>query len=208
MRKQLLTALFALSALLTQAQKGFPVNGVADTREGLYAFTHATIVKDPQNTLSDATLLVKDGKIIAVGTSVNIPQEAIVVDCSGKFIYPSFIDLYSDYGTPMAAPMQRGGYGGGGGYTAQINSNQKGAFGWNQAIKADVNTASLFTADESKAKSMRDIGFGTVLTHVKDGLARGTGTVVTLAAKKENFLILKERASAHYSFVKGTSTQT
>jgi imidazolonepropionase-like amidohydrolase len=206
MRKQLLTALFALSALLTQAQKGFPVNGVADTREGLYAFTHATIVKDPQNTLSDATLLVKDGKIIAVGTSVNIPQEAIVVDCSGKFIYPSFIDLYSDYGTPMAAPMQRGGYGGG--YTAQINSNQKGAFGWNQAIKADVNTASLFTADESKAKSMRDIGFGTVLTHVKDGLARGTGTVVTLAAKKENFLILKERASAHYSFVKGTSTQT
>jgi imidazolonepropionase-like amidohydrolase len=208
MRKQLLTALFALSVLLTQAQKGFPVNGVADNREGLYAFTHATIVKDPQNTLSDATLLVKDGKIIAVGTSVNIPQEAIVVDCSGKFIYPSFIDLYSDYGTPMAAPMQRGGYGGGGGYTAQINSNQKGAFGWNQAIKADVNTASLFTADESKAKSMRDIGFGTVLTHVKDGLARGTGTVVTLAAKKENFLILKERASAHYSFVKGTSTQT
>ena len=208
MRKQLLTALFALSALLTQAQKGFPVNGVADTREGLYAFTHATIVKDPQNTLSDATLLVKDGKIIAVGTSVNIPQESIVVDCSGKFIYPSFIDLYSDYGTPMAAPMQRGGYGGGGGYTAQINSNQKGAFGWNQAIKADVNAASIFTADESKAKSMRDIGFGTVLTHVKDGLARGTGTVVTLAAKKENFLILKERASAHYSFVKGTSTQT
>jgi imidazolonepropionase-like amidohydrolase len=208
MRKQLLTALFALLVLATNAQKGFPVNGVADPREGIYAFTHATLVKDPQTTIADATLLIKDGKIVAAGATVTIPKEAIVIDCSGKFIYPSFIDLYSDYGTPTATPMQRGGYGGGGGFTAQINSNQKGAFGWNQAIKADVNASSIFTADEAKAKGLRDIGFGTVLTHVKDGIARGTGTVVTLAAKKENFLILKDRASAHYSFAKGSSSQT
>lgn len=208
MRKQLLTALFALMVLATNAQKGFPVNGIADPRDGLYAFTHATIIKDPQTTIADATLLIKDGKIVAAGATVTIPKDAIVIDCSGKFIYPSFIDLYSDYGTPTATPMQRGGYGGGGGYTAQMNSIQKGAFGWNQAIKADVNTASVFTVDESKAKGLRDIGFGTVLTHVKDGIARGTGTVVTLAAKKENFLILKDRASAHYSFAKGSSSQT
>ena len=206
MRKQLLTALFAILVISTNAQKAFPVNGLADPRESIYAFTHATIVKDPQTTIADATLLIKDGKIVAAGTMVTIPKEAIVIDCSGKFIYPSFIDLYSDYGTPTATPMTRGGYGGG--FTAQINSNQKGAFGWNQAIKADVNAANIFTADESKAKSLRDIGFGTVLTHVKDGIARGTGTVVTLAAKKENFLILKDRASAHYSFAKGSSSQT
>jgi Imidazolonepropionase and related amidohydrolases len=47
-----------------------------------------------------------------------------------------------------------------------------------------------------------------VLTHVKDGIARGTGTVVTLANEKENLVMLKERASAHYSFSKGTSTQS
>src|SRR5206468_9424515 len=65
----------------------------------------------------------------------------------------------------------------------------------------------LFNIDEAKAKSYRDIGFGTVLTHQKDGIARGTGTVVTLAGEKENLAVLKERASAHYSFSKGTSTQ-
>ena len=46
------------------------------------------------------------------------------------------------------------------------------------------------------------------LRHVRDGIARGTGTVVTLANEKENLVMLKEKASAHYSFSKGTSTQS
>ena len=59
-----------------------------------------------------------------------------------------------------------------------------------------------------KQKRLRDLGFGTVLSHVKDGIARGTGTVVTLANENENLVFVKERASAHYSFSKGTSTQS
>ena len=43
---------------------------------------------------------------------------------------------------------------------------------------------------------------------MRDGIARGTGTVVTLANSKENLVMLKEKASAHYSFSKGTSTQS
>ncbi len=46
------------------------------------------------------------------------------------------------------------------------------------------------------------------LSHVRDGIARGTGAVVTLANEKENLVIIKERASAHYSFSKGSSTQS
>ncbi len=66
----------------------------------------------------------------------------------------------------------------------------------------------MFTVDDSKAKPLRDIGFGSVLTHNKDGIARGTGAFVTLANEKENLVIVKEKASAHYSFNKGTSTQS
>jgi hypothetical protein len=40
------------------------------------------------------------------------------------------------------------------------------------------------------------------------GIARGTGTVVTLANSKENLVMLKEKASANYSFNNGTSTQS
>jgi imidazolonepropionase-like amidohydrolase len=61
---------------------------------------------------------------------------------------------------------------------------------------------------DATAKPLREAGFGSVLTHVKDGVARGTGAVVTLANEKENLVIIKEKASAHYSFNKGTSTQS
>jgi imidazolonepropionase-like amidohydrolase len=203
MRKQLLTFLFAMGIISLSAQTGFPVNGVADPRETIFAFTNATIVKDPQTTVQNASMLIKDGKIVAVGTNISVPKDAIVINCNGKYIYPSFIDLYSDYGTPAVQRATGFNFSG----PAQLNSNQKGAYGWNQAIKADVDASKIFMVDDAKAKPLRDLGFGTVLTHQKDGIARGTGTLVTLANKKENLVMLKDRASAHYSFSKGSSAQ-
>ncbi|MCX6298515.1 MAG: amidohydrolase family protein [Bacteroidetes bacterium] len=206
MRKIKFLVLGLLLSSLIQAQESFPVNGVADKRNGCYAFTNAKIVKDAQNTITNGVLIIKEGKIIAVGESgTAIPKEAVVIDCNGKYIYPSFIDIYSDYG--VAAPTrERGGFNFNA--PAQLTSNNKGAYGWNQAIHPETDAAKLFNAEEGKAKSLRDIGFGTVLTHLKDGIARGTGVVVTLANEKENLVVVKEKASAHYSFSKGTSSQS
>jgi Imidazolonepropionase and related amidohydrolases len=200
----LLWTLLGINSIVA-AQVTFPQNDVAHPRSDCYAFTNATIVKDVQTTLQNATLVVRQGRITAVGTSVTIPADAVVIDCKGKYIYPSFIDMYSDYGIPVPQ-RQAGGFNFNA--PAQLTSNQKGAFGWNQAIRSDVEGVKLFNVDDSKAKSLRDIGFGTVLTHQKDGIARGTGVVVTLANEKENLVIVKEKASAHYSFSKGTSTQS
>ena len=199
----LMLGCFFVSAL--NAQITYPVNGVADKRTTVYAFTNATIYKDAQSSIPSGTLLVKEGKIIAVGNNVNIPKEAIVMDCKGKFIYPSFIDIYSDYGIPVP---QRAPGGFNFNQPSQLTSNTKGAYNWNQAIRSEVDAVNIFAADASKAKSLREIGFGAVLTHQKDGIARGTGSFVSLADKAENLTIIKEKASSHYSFSKGTSTQS
>lgn len=204
-RMHFLTGLFFAFSFSALSQVTFPVNGVADPKNGYYAFTNATIVKDAQTTLTNATLVIKEGKIISVGANLAAPKDAIVIDCSGKYIYPSFIDAYADYGI-TAPTRQTGGFNFN--TPPQLTSNQKGAFGWNQAIHSDVEAAKLFAADEAKAKTLRDIGFGTVLTHQKDGIARGTGVVVTLADEKENLVVVKEKASAHYSLNKGSSTQS
>lgn len=193
-----------LMATATTAQVTYPVNGVADPKDGCYAFTHATLVKDAQTTLQNATLVVRDGKIVAAGASAAIPKDAVVIDCQGKYIYPSFVDMYSDYG--IAAAARTGGFGRRDAGPQFITAT-KGAYGWNQAIKSEVNAVQLFGVDEAKAKTLREQGFGTVLTHQADGIARGTGMVVTLAAERENKVIVKEKASAHYSFEKGSSTQ-
>ncbi len=194
-----------LAGFAAEAQQTWPVNGVASPRESCYAFTHATIVKDAQNTLKDATLVIRDGKITAVGAGAAIPKDAVVIDCKGKFIYPSFVDIYSDYGMPAAQPRT---FGGRGGAAPQMLTGTKGPYGWNQAIKSEVNAVQLFSADESKAKTLREQGFGVVLSHQQDGIARGTGVLVSLASDdRENLTILREKASANYSFDKGSSTQ-
>lgn len=209
MRKTKLLLLGLLFFTCLQAQKTFPVNGVADTRNEIFAFTNATIIKDYQTTLYDATLIINGKNIIAIGNNITVPKEAIIINCKGKLIYPSFIDIYTDYG--VTTPQKN--------YTgfnynapAQHTSSTKGAYNWNQAIKPEIDAAKLFYADENRAKNFRDAGFGTVLTHIKDGIVRGTGTLVTLANSKEgfkeNFIILKENASANYSFNKGSSTQS
>ena len=192
------------------AQVTFPDNGIADPRHGYYAFTNATIVKDATTTLTNATLVIKDGQITAIGVGIKTPVGAVEMDCKGKYIYPSFIDIYTDYGTPQR-PAGAGGFGAGGfnfNQAPQLETTVKGPYGWNQAIKSDVEVYKLFSVNETTAKPMREAGFGTVLTHVKDGIARGTGAVVTLANEKENLVIIKEKASAHYSLSKGTSTQS
>lgn len=207
MRKLKLFLFGVFFASFLQAQETFPVNGVADKRSNVYVFINATIIKDAQTKISNASLLIKDGKIIAVGTNVNIPKDAIIIDCKDKYIYPSFIDIYTDYG--IATPQRQAtGRSFNFNQPAQITSDTKGAYGWNQAIKPETDAFQLFSIDDSKAKSLRESGFGTVLTHVKDGIARGTGTVVTLANTKDNFVLVKEKASAHYSLNKGTSTQS
>ncbi len=108
----------------SKAQESFPVNGVRDIRAGLYAFTNATIVQNSTSKLEKATLLIKQGKIVAVGTSVVVPKEAVVVDCNGKFIYPSFVDAYTNYG--VGAPARPAG-GFNFGAPAQFVSNKPGA---------------------------------------------------------------------------------
>jgi len=69
---QKLTAVFILCfwSVLSIAQITFPKNGVYDEQEGHYAFTNATIYISPDQKVEKATLLIKKGKVIAVGTDV------------------------------------------------------------------------------------------------------------------------------------------
>lgn len=193
----LLLCLFSFHA---KAQQSFPVNGVVDIRNDFFAFTNATIVKDANTTLQNATLVIRQGKIIQVGTNITPPKDAVVIDCKGKFIYPSFIDLFSDYGMPATQRSPRSG-------SFQNLSNTKGAYGWNQAIRPETNAADIFTANDDKAEAMRKIGFGAVVSHEQDGIARGTGVLVALGNERDNLLVIKENAAAFYSFNRGSSTQ-
>src|SRR5436190_15422785 len=106
--RNLLTLLLTVSIVqFSNAQQTFPVNGVNDERHLLYAFRNATIYIDYKTVIDSATLIVRDGKVWGAGKGINIPQGAVVYDLSGKYIYPSFIDLFSDYGINIEKPDKK-----------------------------------------------------------------------------------------------------
>ena len=142
-----------ISCISAWSQPTFPQNGIADPRHGYYAFTHATILKDGVTALNDATLIIKDGRVVAAGTALEVPAGAVAIDCKGKYIYPSFIDIYTDYGTPQAQQTA-------GGFNffnqpIQTETITKGPFGWNQAIKSETDVYKVFSANETNAKLLR-----------------------------------------------------
>jgi len=190
---------FFLIANLTNAQQTFPVNGPHDDKPDYYAFTNATVFVDAQTKLINAMLIVKDGKVENVGVGIAMPKDAKVIDVKGRFIYPSFIDLYSNYGINWNNDLQARGQ--------QFLSNKKGAYSWNEAIRAELNAADYFSYDEKKSKQYLEAGFGATLSGVQDGICRGSAALVLLGSGKENELLLNARAAASMSFNKGTSSQ-
>ncbi|MGQ0828107.1 MAG: amidohydrolase family protein [Bacteroidota bacterium] len=183
------------------AQETFPVNGTSNKNHNYYAFTNAKIFIDHEVIINKGILLIKDGVIVGVGEKINIPKGTVVYDLKGKFIYPGLIDAYTNYGIPEPKPGSRNRG------NPQMESNIKGAYGWNQTIKADVEANKIFSDDSNAAEELRKMGFGAVLTFHKDGIVRGSATVVTLGDGRENELIIQDKAAAMYSFDKGSSTQ-
>ncbi len=201
--KKLFLGLLVITVCFANAQETFISNGSKNNIHNYYAFKNATVFKDFQTKIENATLLVKDGKVIKVGesTSVKIPENAVVYNLEGKTIYPSLIDLYADYGMPEPDKNRKPNYG------PQFESNKKGAFNWNQAVHPEVESGKIFTSDDKKAEELRNLGFGVVLTHQQDGIFRGTSALVTLANDMDNQVMLKDKVATHLSFDKGTSTQ-
>ena len=56
------------------------------------AVTGGTVYPVSGPKIADATVLIRDGKIAAVGANVTIPSGAIRIDATGKWVTPGFID--------------------------------------------------------------------------------------------------------------------
>ena len=202
-----LSLLTLLCSFYSYSQEGFPINGVEDIRDNHYAFINAKIHLDYKTSIDNGTLIIKNGLVEDVGLNIDIPNGVRVFDLDGKHIYPSFIDLYSDYAI-VKSERRRPSSNWMSSYTnPQILSNKNGPFSWNESIKPEVNSVENIKFDEKRSKELRNIGFGAVLSHNMDGIMRGTGAIVSLNSDAEQNIVIKDKASTHYSFSKGSTQQ-
>ena len=64
---------------------------------------NATIMTATGQEIQGGSIVLRDGRIVAVGTTVEAPADAIVVDGTGKWVTPGVIDTHSHLGV-YAAP--------------------------------------------------------------------------------------------------------
>ncbi|MEX0661468.1 MAG: amidohydrolase family protein [Balneolaceae bacterium] len=76
------------------------ISSLAVAQDRPHVFEGAEIIPVVGDPISDGTLVVQDGEIIAIGSagSVSIPDDAEIIDASGKVIMPGLVDSHSHIG--------------------------------------------------------------------------------------------------------------
>ena len=129
----------------------FPVNGTHDKALVATVLEHATVHLDATTVVEDGTVILHRGRIVAAGPSATTSFDgpAMRLDMTGLHLYPSFVDVHSDLGTPEA---QSAGWS----RTPQDLSDKKGAYGWNEAVRPEMSAAAVFDPSADAAKALRD----------------------------------------------------
>ena len=198
--KFLLCFLF-LGVTNLSAQDYFPTNsGVKTTNTNYTVFKNANIHVDPTSTIENGMFAIQNGKITAVGKSISTPKNSVVIDLEGKDVYPSFIDLYSEFG--IKKPERQSSFGRSGQYEAT-----REGFYWNDHVRPEQNAVESFSYDAREAGKYHNGGFGVVNTHIADGIIRGTGALIALNPNgTEGDRILKDRSAQYLSFDKSVKS--
>ena len=66
----------------------------------------ATVLTGTGSRLDSADVLMRDGRIVAVGASVDAPADAVRVDATGKWVTPGIIDIHSHLGVYPSPGMR------------------------------------------------------------------------------------------------------
>ncbi len=97
-RQKLPVRLLTLGALLALVPfAAIHVKGQAQTaaQAGIVALRGGTVLTVTKGTIENGTVILRDGKIAAVGANLSIPAGAQIVDTTGQFVTPGLIDAHS-----------------------------------------------------------------------------------------------------------------
>ena len=124
-----------------------------------YALTHAKIFTLAGAPIEDGTLVIKDGKIAAVGASVEVPAGAEVIDAKGLQIYPGLFDPVTQMGLSEISAV-----------SATVDSTETGAY------NPDVVAATAVSPSSEHIPVTRAAGITEVLAVPDSGGFDGGGS--------------------------------
>jgi imidazolonepropionase-like amidohydrolase len=148
-----------------------PIEGLRENPPGAHAVTGARIVVSPGQTLENATLVIRDGVIEAVGSNITAPPDARVWDAAGRTLYPGFIEAYSDVGMREDPTDEE-----------DDEDRGRGALYWSPQVRSFVEAVAEFASGEDAGTAaLRAQGFTVALAVPRLGMFRGRTAAISLA---------------------------
>lgn len=144
------------------------------TTKGVYAIVNATIHPITAPSIQNGTVVIRDGKIEAVGEKVPVPEGAQMIDATGLHLYPGLIDPDTNLGLTEIGSV-----------TATNDTFETGRFNPNVRVEIAVNP------DSELIPVARANGITTVVTTPEGGTLAGMGCVLNLAGWTWEDLCLK-----------------
>jgi hypothetical protein len=158
-------ALFVCSLLLAVSGLVYTQNQPKPAADnGVTAIRNAKIVTVTGETIQRGTVLIKDGKIAAIGATVAIPAGAKQIDATGLSVYPGMIDTYTQVGLTEV----------GQGAPGTVDTTELGDFNSNMKALTAVNPNSELIP------VARMNGVTTVLTCPQGGMISGQCAFINL----------------------------
>ncbi len=155
-----------------------PEVGVLEHKSDVVALQNATVVPEPGKSLEKATILVRDGKIVEVGTNVSVPPDAEIIDMAGKTIYAGFVDAGIEWEVPPSDAA-------------------KGTPHWNSEITPERSMAQVITANDATMSKLRKAGITAALVAPRDGIIKGTSAVLLTSNESAIDTLLKSDVAMH-----------
>ena len=98
----LMAGVFTLAA---EAQQTAPQAGLRENPSRVHALENARIYVRPDQVIEHGTVVVRDGLVVEVGASIDIPPDASRWDYTGMTIYPGMIEMFTQAGLPKGTRM-------------------------------------------------------------------------------------------------------
>ncbi len=148
------------------------------TEPRLHAVVGARVEVGDGRVLERATLVIRDGAIVALGPDAEVPKGALVLDGKGLTLTPGFIDAWTDKGTapPEAKPTQ----------DAPAPTNEYAPAFMREANRKGVRPelqARTILALDPVAGAYRSAGFTTAMVVPPGNYLAGVGTLVNLSGR-------------------------
>ncbi len=176
---------------------------------GVHALIGGRVVINPSNSLENATVILRDGIIEAVGRDVKPPSDARIWNASNSVIYAGFIDPYLSI-TGTNAPVATTHVDPIGGLTSGVNflgveSQEKvrlqpGAGYEVTSVTPQARVAAGYTPNAKTLETLRELGFTAGNIVPNKGILRGSSAFVNLSDALPNEAILRADTHQHIAF--------